>query len=660
MARDLLAFARLDHALSGPTGTSTTHTNDTNQQRIRTIVNAAFDPYIELDGDRRIVEWSTAAERAFGLPAESVVGTAITSLIADSEHADVQPAIEQLFAVDTVESSRRCVLTLLGGQRRRFPVEISASGKRHDGRLSFEVFVRDLSDRADRALLDQITDSYFEVDLRGTYTYVNEAFCRRTGVAAEELIGRNFRDISAITSPDAVPLLREVFARVYQTGEPVKSFEFQSRVGDDGSPRFTEISVSLRRDGSGAPIGFASMARDTTDRLRYERDLAQAKQDAEAANKAKSEFLANMSHEIRTPMNGILGMTELVLGTALTPYQAESLQIVKASAESLLRILNDVLDFSKIESRKLELEPHAFSMADVVRRTLDPLAIIARDKGLILKSHVAPDVPPGLLGDAGRLVQVLTNLVGNAIKFTEAGHVVLSVRPCGGDTIHFSVADTGIGIAADQQQVIFQAFAQAEASTTRRFGGTGLGLTISSSLVQLMKGRIWVESRPGAGSTFHVEIPFASTDPPRTNESAGMPAGARTIKRVLLAEDNAVNQKVAVGILSKRGHHVTVVETGRAAVAAVAAEAFDIVLMDVQMPEMDGLEATAAIRAQERLSGRHVLIVAMTAHAMRGDRQRCLAAGMDDYLPKPLNAKMLVQLVEGTATPSPTSSTTAA
>jgi two-component system, sensor histidine kinase and response regulator len=783
---------------------STNRATDSPSEKIRAVVNTAFHPYLRLDADRRIVEWNTAAERVFGLARDEALGRRFTELVADPEAADVRGALEGLLDPRcTPDIIRRGELVAVRHDGQRLRMEFSVSTDLDDER-ELHVFASDLTlhDRAlaalrdseakQHAILEQIHESYFEVDLRGIYTYVNSAFCRRTGVAAHELIGRDFREVSSITTPQAVPLVREVFQKVYETGEPVRSFEFQSRFSDDGRPVFSEISVSLRRDADGRPVGFASVARDTTERIRYEQELARARQEAEAANKAKSEFLANMSHEIRTPMNGILGMTELVLGTDLTPYQAESLDIVKASAESLLRILNDVLDFSKIESRKLELESHPFSLADAVRRTLKPLALKAHEKGLELIGDVAPDVPPGLLGDAGRLVQVLTNLIGNAIKFTAAGHVILTVQK-DSETIHFRVTDTGIGIPPDKQQTIFEAFSQAETSTTRRFGGTGLGLTISSTLVQLMGGRIWVESEPGVGSTFHVAIPFATTNLPDASDSVAALAGVRAlivddnevnrrifieqlqrwgiaptavdggraavaalaaakaegdpfdlvlldanmpdvdgfavaeqiaadptltgatimmltsaghygdsarcrelgisayltkpvdgtellqairylierdkqstaappgrstepggtpvVRRVLLAEDNLVNQKVASGILGKRGHEVTVVSTGRAAVAALAEGSFDLVLMDVQMPEMDGFEATAAIRAREREVGGHTRIVAMTAHAMRGDRHRCLAAGMDDYLPKPLSASTLLTVVEHAATP---------
>jgi signal transduction histidine kinase/ActR/RegA family two-component response regulator len=381
-------------------------------------------------------------------------------------------------------------------------------------------------------------------------------------------------------------------------------------------------------------------------------ELLEAKRLAEDASRAKSEFLANMSHEIRTPMNGIIGMTDLALTTPLSSTQRDYLDTVRHSAGSLLVIINDILDFSKIEAGKLQIDAVDFSLRTLLDDTLKPLTVRAEEKHLSLTADVGAEVPDALVGDPLRLRQVLVNLVSNAVKFTDTGEIVVRVGhdiEDGKAVLHFRVIDTGIGIPEDKQVAIFQAFTQADGSTTRVYGGTGLGLSISWQLVALMGGRIQVESTPGRGSVFYFSIALPVAIAPVAVKAAPKPLAPVVDEkklRVLVAEDNVVNRTLAEHLLRKRGHHPIMVVNGREAVTALEAEPVDLVLMDLQMPEMDGFEATAKIRARERRIGSRTPIVALTAHAMEGDRQRCLDADMDDYVSKPIDPSELFTVID--------------
>ncbi len=645
-----------------------------------------------------------------------------------------------------------------------------------------------------RAIMESAPDGMLIVDVAGRIVLANSEAERVFGYAREELVGASVEMLMPETSRRRHPALRARYVAAPVRRPMGSGLELSAR-RKDGSEFPIEVSLSTLAN-DGAPL-VISVIRDVSDRRRIQRELRDAKEVAEAASRAKSEFLANMSHEIRTPMNGIIGMTELALHTELPAAARRYLAMVKTSADALLTVVNDILDFSKIEAGKLELDSVDFSLRETLGDTVKTLAMHAHGKGLELACRIHPDVPDTLIGDPDRLRQILVNLVGNAIKFTERGEVIVEVqaRELEADhaTLHVAVADTGIGIPPAKQQAIFEAFEQADSSTTRRYGGTGLGLTISAQLVHLMGGRIWVESEPGRGSTFHFKARFGvgrdaavaargtpvaldalrvlvvddnaanrdilaetlaswrmdatavsggaqamaalararDADAPfrlmlidawmpemdgfalaaritgdrslptatimmltsdddagdqarcrelgvaayltkpikqselldaivtalgsratvqglRGTAADGIGRAARSL-RILLVEDNLVNQSLALELLEPRGHGVVVAGNGREALSALERERFDVVLMDVQMPEMDGFEAIGVIRERERQSGDHVPIVAMTAHAMKGDRERCLAAGMDDYLSKPIDAARLFAVVERAA-----------
>jgi two-component system, sensor histidine kinase and response regulator len=641
------------------------------------------------------------------------------------------------------------------------------------------------------SLVETLPLNVFRKDLQGRFTFANQRFCRTVGKTVEELLGKTDFDLFPAHLAEKY---RQDDRKVTEDGEVLDVVEEHRK--PDGQKIYVHVLKTQVHDAHGHVVGTQGIFWDETDRVLAQEAMQKGKEAAESANRAKSVFLANMSHEIRTPMNAIIGMTDLVLETGLSIEQREYLELVQKSAHSLLAVINDILDFSKVEAGRLELDSVTFSLRDHLGDTLNTLAPRAYQKGLELACHVPANVPDMLQGDPVRLGQIIVNLVGNALKFTEQGEVVVDValdsRTEGDARLHFTVTDTGIGVPPDKLEFIFDPFAQADGSTTRRFGGTGLGLAIARRLVEAMDGRIWVESQLGKGSTFHFTTRFALAggaafapvlpqpetmygmqvlvvDDNATNrrileetlnqwqlrptlvpsgpaaldamlsaaragepfplalidvhmpdmdgyalveqirrypelqvvtlimltsggqpgdsarrrqlgiaacltkpvkqadlwkaimQALGMPLpqddvadtlpvgrteGKRPL-RILLAEDNLINQKLAVRLLEKRGHKVLVANNGREALAQLETRCFDVVLMDVQMPEMDGLEATAVIRAQEKETGQRVPIIAMTAYAMKGDRERCLAAGMDHYICKPIRAQELFAAVEG-------------
>jgi PAS domain S-box-containing protein len=520
------------------------------------------------------------------------------------------------------------------------PTHVIGIGRNATERKRMEQELRILS----RAI-EQCPVTVVITDLAGSIEYVNPKFTELTGYALEEVRGRNPRVLkSGDTSEDEYRILWETI----RTGEWRGYFHNRKKNGE----LFWEAArICPIRDSRGNPTHYLAVKEDITDRRRIEDALAQAKESAEAASLAKSEFLANMSHEIRTPMNGIIGFTQLTLQTSLDTDQRDYLETVESSAQALLRIINDILDFSKIEAGHLELEREPFSLRETVAGAASTIAPEALRKGLDLSWDVAPGVPDALLGDATRLRQVLLNLLGNAAKFTAKGLIRVEVRgksaEDGGLELHFVVKDSGIGIPPAQQRLIFEPFRQADGTITRKYGGTGLGLAISARLVRNMRGTIWVESQVGHGSAFHFTACFGAAEVPR--EAAEAPGARGETDRpslaILVVEDDLISRTLASTVLTHNGHSVATAANGVEALWLVERRPFDVILMDVQMPQMDGFEATERIRRRESRTGGRVPIVAMTAHAMKGDRERCLAAGMDDYISKPLDLSQLLALL---------------
>jgi two-component system, sensor histidine kinase and response regulator len=775
------------------------------------ILDAAGEGIYGLDLEGNCTFVNPAGARMLGWSAEEVVGQPLHSLIHHTK-SDGTPYLSEdcpMYAAykdGTVHRVNNEVLWRKDGSS--FPVGyISTPILDESSRpIGAVVIFDDITERKRaehelaherrlfQALMDNIPDTIYFQDTQCRFMRINKAQADMLGIAdPQEAVGKTDFDFFP---PEFAQACYEAEQKLLESGQPMIDVE-QKLTRPTGHVQWLSSTEVPIRDVEGKIMGYVGISRDITDRKLAEIELANATRAAESANRVKSEFLANMSHEIRTPINGVIGMTELVLDTELSPEQREYLETIRSSAETLLTVINDILDFSKIEAGKLGLDSIPFALRDGVEETTRTIAFRAHQKGLELTCDIRPEVPEQILGDPTRLRQILVNLASNAIKFTEQGEVALQVEveSQSGDSVmlHFSVRDTGMGIPVEKHGLIFEAFSQADTSTSRRFGGTGLGLTICSRLVSLMNGRMWLESAVGQGSTFHftAQVGIAERQPERrrteprlegmaalvvddnvTNrrilaetlglwgirvteaESAAaaltalaeaekkydpfvllltdvqMPerdgfelveevkrrtdpahtpvvvmltsAGARgdavrcrqlgvagyvtkpirqsdlhkvlTIAlsestlhsgapelvtrhslreagvwkslNVLLAEDNLVNQKLAARLLEKQGHKVTLASNGKEALALLDEQVFDLVLMDVQMPELDGFETTAAIREREQLTGKHQVVVAMTAHAMKGDRERCLDAGMDGYVSKPIHARELLAAID--------------
>jgi PAS domain S-box-containing protein len=636
-------------------------------ERYRSLVNNIPDVVWMVDEQQRITFASPNVEKMLGLPPEEFYRRGARAWLEFIHPDDLETAragFEQLFTAgklfDVKLRAVRADGTWIWAHARSVGTHEGGGVKYASGLLSDiteQVRAQDAltqSEQKYRLLFERNMAGVFRCSQLGNFLDCNEAAARILGYdSREDLIGRPATD-AFIDLADK----NSVDQKMTQQGS-IFNQEIRLR-RKDGSHVWVMSNTSVVEGPMGPEVEGTFV--DITARKEAEEHMRLAKEAAEAASRAKSEFLANMSHEIRTPMNGVIGMTGLALETDLNEEQREYLTTVKSSAEALLHIINDILDFSKIEARKLELERVPFSVRDVVRATTRELSVQAQQKKLSLLCHFSSDLPQTEIGDPGRLRQVLMNLIGNAIKFTEHGEIMVVAKKLtdapGENTLQFSVSDTGIGVPAEKQKTIFEAFVQADSSSTRQYGGTGLGLTIASQLVALMGGRIWLESDPGKGSTFHFTACFGSATENLQNAAANgnghqelraASAVEQRKLRILIAEDNLVNSRLATRLVAKQGHSAVVVGTGKAALKALEDETFDLVLMDVQMPDMDGFEATSAIREQERGTRKHLPIIAMTAHAMSGDRERCLEAGMDAYVTKPVDAKKLLAAISDAA-----------
>lgn len=647
----------------------------------RAIFNSANFSSIATDAKGVIQIFNVGAERMLGYAAAEVMNKITPADISDPKEviararllsAELGTEITPGFDALVFKASRGIEdiyeLTYIRKDGTRFPAVVSTTALRdaNDAIIGYLLIGTDNTARKlveeeqkkldqrlrdqqfyTRSLIESNIDALMTTDASGIITDVNKQMEALTGCTRDELIGAPFK--SYFTDPErAEAAIKQVLSE-----KKVTDFELTARALD-GKHTVVSYNATTFYDRQRTLQGVFAAARDITERKRFELELQEAKAAAESASQIKSDFLASMSHEIRTPMNAIIGIADLLAKTELTEEQSKYVQIFRRAGANLLYLINDILDLSKVEASQLELERTHFALDDLLAKVIEIVEVRAAEKDLSLVITVADDAPNDLVGDPIRLQQVLLNLLGNAIKFTEFGEVSLRVtidaRSPGANIMQFSVTDTGVGIQDAKLGAVFERFTQADSSTTRRFGGTGLGLTISKRIVELMGGRIWVESEIGKGSVFSFSIPLDIS----TSASAMMeaPAGSGPAPRlapltILLVEDSLDNQIITLAYLRDTPYRVDVAENGAVACEKFAAGAYDLVLMDRQMPVMDGLTATRAIREWETQNHRAPTpIIALTAAALKGDQEKCMAAGCTAYLTKPIKQEVLLQAIK--------------
>ena len=648
----------------------------------RAIFNSANFSSIATDAKGVIQIFNVGAERMLGYAAAEVMNKITPADISDPQEliarakalsAELGTTITPGFEALVFKASRGIEdiyeLTYIRKDGSRFPAVVSVTALRdaqgtiigylligtdNTARKLVEAEQQKLDQRFrdqqfyTRSLIESNIDALMTTDPSGIITDVNKQMEALTGCTRDELIGAPFKGY--FTDPERA----EAAIKLVLSEKKVTDYELTA-CARDGKQTVVSYNATTFYDRSRTLQGVFAAARDVTERKRVEAELQQAKAAAEGASQTKSDFLASMSHEIRTPMNAIMGVVGLLAKTSLSPEQDKYVQIFRRAGDNLLNLINDILDLSKVEASQLELERTGFSLKDHLEKVMEMVAAQAHEKGLTLVWEIAPNVPTDLIGDPTRLRQVLLNLLGNAIKFTQSGEVSLRVAPDNSDSsistaLRFTVSDTGIGISGEKLDQVFERFTQADSSTTRRFGGSGLGLTISKRLVELMGGRIWVESELGQGSVFAFTVPLEIWA--AANRSAAVSIGTGPepplpALRILLAEDSPDNRTITMAYLKDTPYRVEIAATGAAACEKFTKGNYDLVLMDWQMPVMDGLTATRTIRAWEQANDRPPIpIIALTASALKGDREKCLAAGCTAFLAKPIKQDVLLQAIK--------------